>query len=64
MKFKSNITKMKKVDYKHQLEIANKKINDALKQAKFIDEQFKKFVSPIPSKEIAELIEILEKGDK
>lgn len=44
----------------YKIDSLQQKLDKALKQAKFIDEQFKKFVSPIPSKEVADLINILE----
>lgn len=51
---------------KKQLKQRNEVIDESIKQTKFIDEQLRKYVTPIPSKEVTDLLEILQKykGEK
>lgn len=50
--------------YEKHLKQRDEVIDRAKKQTHFIDEQLKKYVTPIPSKEIADLLDILNnKGD-
>lgn len=46
---------------KEQSKQRKKVIDKAIKQTKFIDEQLRKYVTPIPSKEVIDLLEILQK---
>lgn len=54
------------VSLKQQLKQRDKVIDESINQTKFIDEQLRKYVTPIPSKEVTDLLEILQKykGEK
>lgn len=51
---------------KEQLKQRDEVIDESIKQTKFIDEQLRKYVTPISSKEVTDLLEILQKykGEK